>query len=80
MHATTIEVGERMTRVYLLGVLPSLAHFHLARTMNCGLYYTQGQVCDAAHIYPLYLRIPEPTFRRGSRLVLVLPYTVYSRG
>ena len=42
---TSIEMklAKRMTRVYLVGVLSSLAHLNLVRTMKCGLY-TQGQV------------------------------------
>ena len=47
-----MKLAKRMTRVYLIGVLLSLAHFHLVRTMKCGLY-TQGQVSDAAQTRPL---------------------------
>ena len=44
---TSIEMklAKMMTRVYLMGVLLSLAHLHLFRTMKCGLH-TQGQVSD----------------------------------
>ena len=47
-----------------MGVLLTLAYFHLVRTMKC-VFYTDGQVSDAAHTGPLYLRISEPTFRQA---------------
>ena len=51
-----MELAKSMTRVYLIEVLLSLEHFHLVRTMKCGLY-TQGQISDAPIQVPLYLMI-----------------------
>ena len=66
-----MKLAKTITRVYLMGVLLSLAHFHLVRTMKCGLH-TQGQVSDAVHTAtcPLYLtnlRIAKPTFRHAKQ-------------
>ena len=60
------KLAKRMTRVYLMGVLLSLAHLHLVRTIKFGLY-TKGQFSDTAHTRPLYLRISEPTFRHAKQ-------------
>ena len=54
------------TRVYLMGVLLSLAHLHLVRTLKCALR-TQGQVSDTASAGPMYLRISQPTFRHAKQ-------------
>ena len=65
-HLLNVYLAKRMTRVYFMGVLLSLAHLHLLGTMKCGLY-TYGQVSDAAHTRPLYVRISEPTFRHAKQ-------------
>ena len=51
-----MKLGKGMTRVYLnlMGVLLSLAHCHLVRTMKCWLY-THGQVPYSSSV-PQYLK------------------------
>ena len=46
-----MKLAKRMTRVYLMGVLLSVAHGHLVRSMKCGLH-PHGQVSDIAPAGP----------------------------